>query len=179
MARGKSNTKVLNSKEFEEALKRLGDLSGNWVTIGIHKEDSKRQQVRVGPQKTKPADDKTPNLAEIGWWNEYGTATSPPRPWLRETIRENRKRISRKLLKELRRHLENRQNLRKTYERLGEFEVQLVTDKILYMTTPSNRPATVAKKGFNDPLVDLGELVMAVGYRVRLRGGKMPREGSR
>ena len=35
---------------------------------------------------------------------------------------------------------------------------------------PPNAPSTVAKKGFNKPLVDIGDMLRSTTYRVRMEG---------
>lgn len=53
------------------------------------------------------------------------------------------------------------------FERAGAAGVQAIRDKIDAGLSPGNAPATIAKKGFDKPLVDTGALYASFGYEVK------------
>jgi hypothetical protein len=52
-------------------------------------------------------------------------------------------------------------------EQLGEQMAEDLVDSLTELTSPPNAPTTVAKKGFDDPLIETGQLRNAIDWDLR------------
>lgn len=126
------------------------------------------------------------NIAQVGVWLEYGTTEKgeggngyhiPPRPFLRNTARKQRKEW-RKLF------LEGKRQGRSTEQVLKVIGARMAGDirkAISNFTDPPNAPSTIAKKGKDSPLRDTGTLVNSISWEytddIRNRGVEHKRVG--
>jgi len=116
--------------------------------------DAKSRSISVGFDNT-PHPKSKESLASIAAFNEDGTSTIPPRPFMKmafvsnanfmTNIRVNGRKI-------LRGELDSQQAM----NLLKKEAVQAVKESIDNFDNPENADATIAKKGFNDPLIDTG-----------------------
>lgn len=103
-------------------------------------------------------------VAEIAWWNEFGTKRNPARPFLRPAIRENKLAISRLIKKLYKLVIENKIEPRRA-EKLLALKVQtLIQKKITTLQSPPNAPMTVERKGSSSPLIDTGQLRQSISW---------------
>ena len=108
--------------------------------------------------------EKYPNgksVAEVAAFNEFGGGKVPPRPFMRTCV-ERRKNIWKKLVRD---ELAKNEDARVTLALLGNRMVEDLKDYIKIWTYPPNAPSTIAKKGFNDPLVETGRMMNSVDWR--------------
>lgn len=124
-------------------IKRTGSLSQALNRL-VTKKD---QHVKVGVLDGSRYPDGT-GVASVAFWNEYGTKRIPPRPFFRDTIKQNKEQWV-QLAKDA---------IRMGYtvdHMLGLVGASMQTDiqySIMTWTSPPNAPYTVAKKKFNAPL---------------------------
>lgn len=86
-------------------------------------------------------------VAQVGYWNEYGTERIPPRPFFRKAIADNRKVLP-KLIGKL---LKN--NDAETALKLGcEHMVDELKQSVMTWSDPPNAPSTIKAKKYNAPL---------------------------
>lgn len=104
--------------------------------------------------------DGTP-VAAVAAHNEFGGGKTPPRPFM-STCMRNRRNVWRKVVQN---NLAKEVDARKTLAALCEQMVLDISDYIRIWTSPPNAPATIKKKGFNDPLVDTGRMMRSVDWR--------------
>lgn len=100
-------------------------------------------------------------VAEVAAFNEFGGGHTPPRPFMR-TLVQNHRKIWRKILAN---ELAKNEDARISLAELAQYMVDDLKDYIKIWTYPPNAPATVAKKGFNDPLVDTGRMMNSVDWK--------------
>ena len=108
---------------------------------------SKAQHVTVGVLDGSKYEDGT-SVATVAFWNEYGTKTTPSRPFFRDTIANKKSEWSLLATKAIRAGYS-------IEHMLGVVGLQMQTDiqfSIMTWTTPPNAAYTVAKKGFDAPL---------------------------
>lgn len=103
------------------------------------------------------------SIAQVAYWNEYGTATIPPRPFFRQTIAEHKDEWPEKAAAVMRR---NGGDATQTLELMGESVKGQLVETIQNFREPPNAESTVRKKGFNKPLIDTGTLWRSIGYEV-------------
>jgi len=105
-------------------------------------------------------------LAEIAWWNEFGTIKIPERPFLRTGLKENITKYRVILGKGLRKILIGDTNPEQVLGILGLAAVADVQAKIVAVTSPPNTEATKEKKGSSSPLQDTGALKQHISWGI-------------
>jgi len=108
--------------------------------------------------------DKT--VAEIGFFNEFGTERIHERSFMRSTIRSKKREIiklQKKLLKKI-----SKGDIRvgEALGVLGEVMADEIRKKIVSLKLPENSPITVIRKGSSNPLIDTGQLKNSITYEV-------------
>ena len=95
------------------------------------------------------------SVAQVAFWNEYGTATIPPRPFFRNTIAEHKDEWP----KQAATFMEaNGGDVRQTLADMGEVVKGQIKMTIQDFREPPNAAATVKQKGFDKPLINKGTL---------------------
>ena len=157
MAKNKTTDKDLGYKRI---IKDSEKIKGSFLTIGVH--DGEGSEIY---------EDSSATVAEVAFWNEYGTVTAPERSFLRSTIDENRTELERLTAKLLGEVISGKLDTNKALSKLG-FKIEtMVKKKILDLNDPVNAPSTVAEKGFNNPLVDSRRLWRSIAFEVVMKGG--------
>lgn len=142
-------------------MKKTGSLKA-----ALEKLSGKAKVVRVGflEEATYPnADGESLPVAQVAYWNEYGTEDIPPRPFFRKTIAENSPDWGKQAAQLLK---SNNYDVDITLNKLGEHIKGQVTEAILTYEDPPNAPSTIKKKGFNAPLRDTGTMSKLISYEV-------------
>jgi hypothetical protein len=141
------STKVRSNFDVDAVNKMIEDLKG-----GV--------QVHVGI-----FDDK-PDLAAIAVWNEYGTSRIPARPFMRSTLDRRSAAYDRQMEKIFTKVMTGKVNVLTGLATLGKQIAKDISNSIDKWKKPPNAISTIKKKGFNDPLVETGELMNSIEYRV-------------
>lgn len=105
-------------------------------------------------------------IAGIGFVHEFGSATIPERSFIRSTTQGRKKDIislQKKLLKKI---SNGEMEVEKGLGLVGEFMAAAIKEKIVAINSPPNSPATIAKKGSSNPLIDTGQLKNSIIYKV-------------
>jgi len=118
--------------------------------------------LRVGFLEGATYPDGTP-VASVAQYNEFGTPRIPPRPFMRNTISEHSHEWGPALGKALQ---ASDYDTNAALSLVGEGISRQVQDSIRDMRGPQNAPSTIAKKGFDKPLIDTGHMLNSVGYEV-------------
>lgn len=113
-----------------------------------------------------PNADKGQTLAEVGWWNEFGTRTIPERPFLRTGLNENIDKYRVILGNGLRQILLGQTDERQVLNILGMVAVSDVQAKIVSISSPPNAQLTVDRKGSSNPLIDTGALKQHITWEI-------------
>lgn len=137
----KRDISITELKKFNKAL------SKQYITYGVHKDKGVKQ--RGGT-----------NEASIAYYLEFGTGMIPARPAIRTFIvsKNSRKALLDEECVEMQRAIK-RKSPRQFWNSIRGFVQQHVKARILGGLTPSNRPSTIKRKGFDLPWVDTGQLV--------------------
>lgn len=133
----------------------------------IEKRIGEGSHLRVGfmEDATYPASSggKLLPVAQVAFWNQYGTANTPARPFFTTMIERKSPRWGVSLGNLLRR---TNYNAERALSLMGEgIKGQLVRSIVEWMSPP-NSPRTIARKGFNKPLIDTALMVRSVDYQV-------------
>lgn len=115
-----------------------------------------------------------PDVIYRGWVNEVGAprANIPPRPWFRTTLDVHGdkylKLMGRLFVEEMEKGMPGGDARIK--EAVAEEVVKDLKTSIVKWSSPANKASTVKKKGFNDPLIETGELAAAPTYKITKPG---------
>lgn len=139
---------------------RGGDKFRQALIQAAHRAQSGK--VRVGIVKSGTYDDGT-QVAEAAFYNEYGTAHIPPRPFFRNTVAEHKSEWPRQMVEALK---ENQFDVPKSLAQMGMGVRDQVVATIQGFNDPPNAKSTVKKKGFDKPLIDTGTLWRSIDYEV-------------
>lgn len=122
------------------------------------------QVLRAGFLEGATYPDGTP-VATIAAANEFGRPENnqPPRPFFRQAIAENRGRWAKGLGALIAQGKPIEQALLLT----GEVVKGDIQASIRELVSPELSPVTVAKKGFDKPLIDSSHMINSTGHEVR------------
>ena len=140
---------TLRDRGWKKLHKRLSALSGGGAAVEVGFFD--------------------PANASIAVIHEHGApgANIPERSFLRSTFDEERPALERQLAEGVEEVFKGRATLERILMNVGDDLADKVHRKILGMNSPANAPSTVAKKGFDDPLVETGAMADAVEARLK------------
>jgi hypothetical protein len=124
--------------------------------------------LRVGflESATYPAPEgggKSLPVAQVAFWNEFGTIRTPSRPFFRDMIEKKSPRWGVSLGNLLRK---TNYDAEKALALMGEGISGQLRQSITNWSSPPNSPRTVARKGFNKPLIDSALMLRSVAYQV-------------
>lgn len=118
----------------------------------------------------------TATVAQVAWWNEFGTEISfgrsggsrvliPARPFLRTTMRENRRKFAKITKDAYEKTLKGEGNVTSLVKGVGLLAQSLVVQAIDNTLTPPNALATLlAKSPKTHPLIDTGRLRQSISF---------------
>lgn len=106
--------------------------------------------------KSYPEADGGQNVAQVAFWNEYGTTTSPPRPFFRNMIEDQSPTWARKLGMAAR---YSGYRVKPALEIVAADIKGHLVGSINLLQDPPNADATIERKGFSKPLIDTGTMV--------------------
>jgi hypothetical protein len=136
-----------------KGLEQLAKVKGAFVKVGILSGTGEHPKGRHGQ-----------TLAEVGWWNEFGTERIPPRPFLRTGLTDNIGKY-RGLFKTLIRNvLLKKISSEQAIFVIGETAKADVQAKIVAIRSPENAELTKKLKKSSNPLVDTGALRQHINW---------------
>lgn len=97
---------------------------------------------------------KEKSAFQVASYNEYGGWNRPPRPFIAKCVRENEQDWKKFVIKKAK----NAQSMASILWSLGPKVKMDLSDTVKKFSTPPNAPSTIKMKGFNNPLVDSGNM---------------------
>ncbi|ELM3659802.1 hypothetical protein ACW6AV_001656 [Edwardsiella piscicida] len=96
--------------------------------------------------------------------NEFGNPAhnQPPRPFFRNAIAENEEKWKEKTSQ----LIERGDDIGEIFSILGEIIVGDIRQSIITLESPPLSPVTIAKKGFDKPLIDTKNMLDSISYEV-------------
>lgn len=158
----------------------MGKVTDNWTAEGRQfmktLQELAELEVRIGYQREQGAgadtdDDDRPraDLVDIAMWNELGTANSPSRPFMRDSVDKHIPAINHMLMAQ-KDDLLHGATARKILNTAGLFQQDLIQTEIEQGDFVANADATIRKKGSNKPLIDTGTMKNSVHYYIVKKG---------
>jgi hypothetical protein len=121
-------------------------------------------KIQVGILKGSGSVEGT-TIADIAFWNEFGTERIPERPFLRSTYAEQKKTVLSKLAKALKQVLKGK-NLAIEFGKVGQWYEDRVKETITNLSDPPNAESTKRIKKSSNPLIDTGRMRATVRHEV-------------
>lgn len=137
-------------------VKRVGSLSA-----ALSKYKDMNASVRVGVLENATYPDGTP-VAMVAFWNEYGTRTSPVRAFFRTTVSENKRNWVLSVQNLMKIH----NDPKRVMGLIGVHMQEQIVQSINTWSDPPNSAYTIAKKGFDKPLVERGIMMRSIKSEV-------------
>lgn len=150
------------------------------ATLQIKRKTKKKLPKSIkGPQRVKigfPSGKTSGENLNKAVWNEFGTRGGasgggwggpvPERPFMRNTVHNNKNKYTTILRAEARAILLGDTSLAMTMRKLGQLGVQDIRAEIDSLTDPPNAEVTIERKGSSKPLIASGRMRRAVTYKV-------------
>lgn len=141
----------LDTKKLKAAIRRLNKLDGKTVDIGFFAEDKYDDGIQV---------------AQVAQWNNYGSSYHPERPFMNDTFES--KQVIQAVTQNLKasmiaaiKGLDVTHHLKALGDRIAELMKKAIEDY-----PGHNSSATIARKGFDDPLYDTGKMLASVKFKI-------------
>lgn len=148
---------ITGGERAARALERIARNAGNGSALSVGFYDN----------ATYPNEADT-QVAQVAFWNEFGTARTPARPFFRDMIDKKSEKWGAVLAANLQ---ASNYNVPRSLALLGELIKDQLTASIRdWDQGPPNAPATIARKGFDKPLTDSSTLQRSTGYEVFDKG---------
>jgi hypothetical protein len=159
-----------------------------YVDMGLNKILAEIEKARVasihvglvGEKAEQPTADGRLSVAEAGVISEYGSSDGkvPRRSFLRDPIHHEEALVIAELAQAAHDIALLRATSEVAYDKVGRRMALVVSAAIVDGVPPANAEATVEKKGFDEPLIDTGAMLEAVGHRVVRGSGDVLEGGS-
>ena len=133
--------------------------------------DLEKKEVRIGFQRGDVTDENGVDMCDIAAWNELGTARSPARPFIRQSV-DNHEREINAFLGRKKAALLHGDSAEQILKELGLFQKDLMQNEIIEGDFVPNAPSTIRKKGSSRPLVDTGKMRQSVNYVIKSKGDR-------
>lgn len=131
-------------------------------------EELTKLEVAVGYQQGEASEDGV-DMVDIALFNELGTVHSPSRPFIRDSLNNNKDKIS-QFMQSAAKGIVNGKSAEDVLKKIGTFQKGLIQKEITSGNFVPNSPATIRKKGSSAPLIDTGRMRQSVNFVVRERG---------
>lgn len=118
--------------------------------------------LKVGFLAAAKYPDGTP-VAMVAVWNNWGTATAPPRPFFTNMVAAKAPEWPAAIELNLR---NTNYDVGKTMRLVGEGIAGQLRQSIIDTNEPANAPSTIRRKGHSKVLVDSGVMLQSVDYSV-------------
>lgn len=115
-----------------------------------------KSDVKVGLFDDIVYDKKNVSVAQVGFWNEYGTKRIPSVSFLEHTLNKNKKKYVNKLAIKLGAIYSNKITVIELLKEYGIDHAIDIRNRIIDVKIPENAESTVKIKGFDDRLVHTG-----------------------
>lgn len=145
---------VKDTNNTDKLLKRLNELYSKKITVGVHGD--------VGD-----------DIFDRATWNEFGTHDEkgkeliPERSFIRAGYDKNKAKIKRDTEKLTQKVIAMELKPNTAAELLGDVTKGYIQEYAIDLKVPANKYSTIKKKGSSNPLVDTGQMIGSIDYKVK------------
>jgi hypothetical protein len=165
----KRNRVIDRDRGWRKKRANAESVKGAHVKVGVIAALGEKPKEERGPSDIPQKADVT--VAEVAFWNEFGTKRVPARSFIRSTHDESRQKIARMKARLAKLIIDGKMDVKRALGILGEWMKARQIRKIDRLRTPPNEPSTIRQKKSSNPLVDLGQLKQSIDYEIVLRAG--------
>jgi hypothetical protein len=165
-----TRTKTLDTKKLQIALQAIAKKveSGGTLRVGflagaMYPAETNERFLKAVGSKATPKLMPPVSVAQVAFWNEFGTKTAPKRSFFRTTIAQESKRWGEHLGKALPHYNYNGELALRA---IGQEMRDDLEAQIQRWDEPDNAPLTIKIKGFNKPLTDRGILARSPDFEI-------------
>ena len=144
----------VNDKKLRDIQKEVEIFKNSFVSVGLHEGE------------TPYPDGLT--VADVGFFNEFGTENIPERSWIRSWFDANRRRIEKKMEQLYKAVLDGKMKAKRALMLLGNWAQSEIRKTIIDLRSPPNAPSTIIQKGSSNPLIDTGQMMNTVRFEVHV-----------
>ena len=158
----------LNDSKLKKIIKELSKFGRGWILVGLHEGENYI--------------DGATTVALIGFWNEFGTSNKlgeeriPERSWMRSWFDTNRKKIEKIFIQMTNLIKQRKINAVTALKRIGAWAVGELKRSIRDLQNPPNAFLTIRMKKSSSPLIDTGQMMNSINYKIGF-GNPPEREG--
>ena len=105
-------------------------------------------------------------VVDVAMWNEFGTDTIPARPALRTALKKIAPTLAKIGTEQAKQMLAGKLRFDHATRRLAKLLAGAMQESIEKWRRPPNAESTVARKGFNDPLIETGLYVNSIDFKL-------------
>ena len=165
----------MDTKKIQELLDKnavtilVGFPSGREHVPTLHKNKDGEYK---GLNGEDPQENAAIDTADLARALHFGDATTPARPFLEDGIESRKQEIRKAMETEIKKQIEGSGTA--NWDKIGTMAVGAITELVRsdhYKTTVPNSPKTIEYKGSDTPLIDGGDLINSLTFKV-LRGTK-------
>ena len=151
---------MIIDRGYKRIKKELQAMAKHEVAIGV-----------LGKAGQTQYPDADATLIDVAIWNHYGTRRKgkvhiPKRPFMDIAIRKYEQNMLNAVIAGINAIIRG-SDARTQLDRLGLLHTGHIQKVIAALKTPPNAPATIRKKGVDNPLIDTGRLRQAISHIVR------------
>lgn len=151
---------------IEQKITNAGVLRMGFLENAKYPERTNARFLKAVGSKATPSVVPSISIAQVAFWNEYGTVRAPARPAFRTTISQKSKDWGHKLGLAIK---ATNYDGQKALALLGQDMRDDLENMIAQWSSPGNAALTIKIKGFDKPLVDGGDMQRAPDYEVKAK----------
>lgn len=125
--------------------------------------------VQIGFQHGAATEENGADVCDVAAFNELGTETIPPRPFLRDSVDDNEDEIV-KFLQSKVVDIIHGKTAEQVLKEIGVFQKDMVQTTIEDGYFEPNSEATIRRKGSSHPLIDTGTMKNSVNFVIKKKG---------
>lgn len=148
---------------YKKIMQDLLRLEKGNVLVGVQDGSVTQAAVKRGHKKKAGF-----SMAQIAAANEFGTKNIPERSFLRTAVDQNLNKIDEYSQLQVGKVIDRKESPEKAFGLIGQLLTGLIQKKIREIRTPPNAPATIKKKRSSKPLIDFGQLIASIRYKVNM-----------
>lgn len=148
-------------RRLDAVISNAESFANSYVLIGFQEGSVTTSQVKGRRRK-----EAGKSMAQIAAENEFGTRTTPARPFMRTSFDENREVLNNVITGEYEKILGGASTVKRSLNLIGRFGVELIKQKIRDIRFPPNSRRTIAIKKSSKPLIDFGQMIQSVQQKV-------------
>lgn len=107
------------------------------------------------------------SILEVAVYNNFGTDTTPRRPFMEKATQAMKEPVGKLLGKRLTGAVSRGTDPETVLGEAGQLAAGIIKETITDLDSPPNAPATIAKKKSSNPLIDTGAMRQHVTHHVR------------